>query len=84
MAHQVTWTEKVLNDFETKAMLSPEECFIMESRVKGWTITQQALYLHKSESSVHRTVKKLKRLYDAVQQEYPECFPERVTTRNNN
>lgn len=77
MAHQVHWTKLILEEFIDKAMLSDQEKFIMESRVKGWTVTEQALYLKVSESTVHKTIKRLKQKYDKVQQEYPDTFPVR-------
>lgn len=75
MSKQVVWTKKVLEDFIELAMLTEEEAFIMRSRVKGWTVTQQAMELNKSESSVHRTINLLKKKYDTVQAEHPDRFP---------
>lgn len=74
---QVKWTEQILKKFEQRALLSEEECYIMESRIRGATVTQQALKLSKSESSVHRIIKELKIKYDLVQKEYPDEFPVR-------
>lgn len=74
---QVIWTKKVLEDFIELAMLTEEEAFIMRSRVKGVTVTQQAMELNKSESSVHRMINQLKKKYDAVQAEHPDRFPPR-------
>lgn len=74
---QVIWTKKVLEDFIELAMLTEEEAFIMRSRVKGMTVTQQAMELNKSESSVHRMINQLKKKYDAVQAEHPDRFPPR-------
>lgn len=74
---QVKWTEQILRKFEQRALLSEEECYIMESRIKGATVTQQALKLSKSESTIHRIIKELKIKYDLVQQEYPDEFPKR-------
>ena len=39
MAHQAHWTKLILEEFIDKDMLSDQEKFIMESRVKGWTVT---------------------------------------------
>lgn len=74
---QVKWTEQILRKFEQRALLSEEECYIMESRIKGATVTQQALKLLKSESTIHRIIKELKIKYDLVQLEYPDEFPKR-------
>lgn len=58
-------------------MLSPEECYIMESRCKNVSVTAQAIHLNCSESSVHRMIALLKKKYDAVQREHPDKFPPR-------
>lgn len=58
MFRRLTWHIKytgqklILEEFVDKAMLSDQEKFIMEPRVKGWTVTEQALYLKVSESTV--------------------------------
>lgn len=77
MAHQVPWTKEILENFIEYALLSDDEEFIMRSRCKGWTVTRQAMYLAKSESSVHTMIKTLKIKYDNVQKEHPDLFPER-------
>lgn len=74
---QVKWTEQILKKFEQRALLSEEECYIMESRIRGATVTEQALKLSRSESSIHRAIKALKLKYDLVQMEYPDEFPKR-------
>lgn len=81
MAHQVKWTKKVLDSFIEKAMLNEDEIFVMVTRCKGWTVTKQALELHKSEATIHRMIKLLKDKYDRVQAEYPSEFPVRRTSK---
>ena len=75
MSKQVPWTDKVLCDFICAAALSDDETFIMKTRVKGMTVTEQALKLHKSEATVHRMISVLKKKYDQVQRESPDRFP---------
>lgn len=77
MAHQVPWTQDKLDFFIEKALLNEDEEFIMRTRCKGWTITQQAFQLNKSESTIHNMVKVLKLKYDVVQKEYPTKLPPR-------
>lgn len=77
MAHQVPWTKLLVDNFVEFAMLSEDEEFIMRTRVKGWTVTKQAMYLNKSESAVHAMIKTMKIKYDNVQKTYPDLFPER-------
>lgn len=77
MAHQVHWTERIVSEFCSKAMLSEDEVFILVTRVKGWTVTKQSMELHCSEQRVHRLIAGLKRKYDVVQAEFPDIFPVR-------
>ncbi|MGN0317811.1 MAG: hypothetical protein ACI4E1_07775 [Lachnospira sp.] len=77
MAHQVPWTKLLVDNFVELAMLSTDEEFIIRTRVKGWTVTRQAIHLNKSESSVHAMIKTMKKKYDNVQKTYPDIFPER-------
>lgn len=77
MAKQIVWTKQVLENFIEQAMLTEDEIFIMETRIKGWTVTMQAMELKRSESSVHRMINVLKRKYDKVQKENPDMFPVR-------
>lgn len=59
MAKQVPWTNEILKEFERLALLSEEECYIMESRCRGTSVTAQSIHLHKSEASVHRAIASL-------------------------
>ena len=72
MSHQVIWTARVVELFETAANLNDLEKQILESRVHGMTIRQQALFYNLSESTVSRIVARLKRKYDEVQKEFPD------------
>lgn len=81
MAHQVLWTDKLTEDFIKLAALSEDEAYIMRTRARGYTVTQQALYLSKSEATVHRMIAKLKQKYDAVQKEHPSIFPVRKISK---
>lgn len=81
MSKQIPWTKTVLNNFEEMAMLSEAECYVLESRCKGATVTEQALYLHKSESTVHRMISSMKKKYDRVQKENPDMFPKRRVSK---
>lgn len=79
--HQVKWTKQITELFIDLAMLNDDEAYIIRSRVKGTTVTQQALYLHKSEATIHRMIRALKIKYDSVQKEFPDLFPERKQSR---
>lgn len=81
MKHQIAWTKNLTEKFIELAMLSDDEAYIMRSRVKGETVTQQALTLHKSEATIHRMIKKLKDKYDIVQKENPDVFPIRYVSK---
>lgn len=77
MAHQVDWNKTILEAFKEEAMLSEEECFIMETRMKGWTVVQQSMHLHKSPSTIHSMISTLKKKYDVAQKARPDILPER-------
>lgn len=77
MSHQVPWTKKLMEDFIEEGMLTDDEAFILRTRVKGWTVTKQAMELHKSESTVHKMIRKIKIKYDRVQKESPDRYPPR-------
>lgn len=81
MAHQVLWTDKLTEEFIRLAALSEDESYIMRTRARGYTVTQQALGLNKSESTIHRMIATLKKKYDAVQKENPNLFPKRKKSK---
>lgn len=80
MAHQVEWNKYLYDFFCEHAMLSEEEKFVLLTRIQGWTVTQQAMQLSKSPSSVANTISKLKKKYDSVQSQYPNELPKRKTS----
>lgn len=72
---QVHWTKDTMEFFIEKGMLTEEQVYILESRVKGATVVEQSMHLHKSESSVHRQIKRIRDCYDIVQKQYPDKLP---------
>lgn len=81
MSHQVLWTDKLTEEFISRAALSEDEAYVMRTRARGYTVTQQAMYLGVSEPTVHRMISKLKTKYDAVQKEYLDVFPVRKVSK---
>lgn len=81
MSHQVLWTDKLTEEFVKRAALSDDEAYVMRTRARGYTVTQQALALGVSESTIHRMISKLKTKYDAVQKENPDIFPLRKVSK---
>lgn len=69
--YQIEWTLDKVRFVEEKAMLSEDECFVLEQRVRGVSITSIALALHRSNSTVHNLIKNIRIKYDRVQKEYP-------------
>lgn len=76
MSTTVSWTKHAFDTFVREGCLTEFEVQVLETRVKGMTITEQADYLCCSKSTVDRTVKKLKERYDQVREHHPE-LPER-------
>lgn len=81
MAKQVKWTKDIVREFSDKAMLSEDEIFVLVTRCKGMPISRQAQELHCSESTINRMIANLKKKYDIVQNEYPDIFPIRRTSK---
>lgn len=77
MAHQVLWSESILEEFIQKAALTEEEEKVMRTRVAGWTRTRQAMELQISIPTLDRIIARLKVKYDAIQKENPDSFPPR-------
>lgn len=78
---QVNWNKNLTELFIDMAMLNDEEQYILTSRIKGTTVTQQAMHLHKSEATIHRTIKNMKIKYDNLQKELPDLFPIRKQSK---
>lgn len=77
MAHQVIWTSKVLSDFIAFGNLNELQSQIMIHRCKNITVIQMSQMFNVSESTIHREIAKIKKIYDAVQSEHPDKFPPR-------
>lgn len=75
------WTRKQTELFVREAQLDELEKGILETRIAGMTIKEQALYFSLSESSVSRVIARIKELYDMVQKEYPEQLPIRYRSK---
>lgn len=72
--YQIDWTLNKVRFVEEKAMLSEEECYVLEQRVRGTSITSIALALHRSNSTIHNLIKGIRIKYDRVQKEYPNLL----------
>lgn len=69
MTKQVPWTKALFDEFCERAMLSPEEEWIIRTRIQGWSRQEQAEKLGVSLSTIDRTLSTLKRKYDKAQRE---------------
>lgn len=81
MSHEVLWTDDLTEKVVKYGALSEDEAFVLRSRARGYTVTQQAHMLNCSERTVARIVSKLKKVYDAVQKEHPTELPVRKTSK---
>jgi len=75
MAHEVVWTKRVESFFADAANLTQFERDILHSRICGMTRLEQSFFYTCSLSTIDKTIKKLKRVYDIVQREYPDELP---------
>ena len=80
MAHQVVWTENVLNDFIKLGNLNDFQAQLMRDRCNNVTITQMAIKYSRSESTIHREVARIKKIYDVTQKEHPDRLPIRKSS----
>lgn len=64
---KLNWNKLMLDEFCNLALLSDVERFLIESRIKGMTICQQADELNLSISSVNRMIRRIKDKYNEVQ-----------------
>ena len=74
---QVEWTYEVYESFAKEAMLTDEERYLMESRMKDIPVSIQAYTLGLSVGSVHNRIRKIKKKYDIVQKAHPDKYPVR-------
>ena len=75
-------TKDKVDKFIELAMLSEDEIYILQSRMRGTTVTEQALYLGKCESSVNKMIRVIKDKYDMIRDEYPELnLPKRYKSQ---
>lgn len=77
MSKQVPWNKIILEEFISLAVLTDEEEKIIRTRVKGWTITKQAMTSGMSPAAVNRVIRRLKIKYDNVQPYSPLLPPRR-------
>ena len=78
---QVPWTKSRIDKFVELGMLNEEQEYLMRSRVRGATVTEQAMHLNCDPSTIHRKIKKIKEIYDVVQKEHADIFPPRRTSK---
>lgn len=77
MAHQVIWTEKTLNTFIKLGNLNDFQKRIMITRCQNMTVVNQSIMLNCSESTIHKEIAKIKKIYDEVQRQHPDELPAR-------
>lgn len=76
MAHEVSWTKSIYDEFCEEAMLSELERAILRTRIQNWSRVKQASEFNLSVSAVDRIIKNLKRKYDCAALNNP-ILPER-------
>lgn len=78
---KVKWTKKTYDIFIDEAFLTKDEKYILDSRIKGETVTQQCLALNVSRTTVNRYIKNIKDKYDIIAKQYPDIFPKRYKSK---
>lgn len=77
----IYWNKKIFNEFVELAMLDDFEIELLKSHIKGDSIIKQSMDLKCSESTVNRTISKLKAKYDEVAKQ-SDILPERYDTKH--
>ena len=80
MAHQVIWTKKRLEFFLEHSGMNSFQKQIMRDRCESVTVIQMSLLYHCSESTIHKEIARIKRIYDEVQKQYPDELPPRKSS----
>lgn len=62
-------------------MLSSDEEYVLKTRVRGYSVSYQAQQLNCSESTIARIISGMKKKYDALQEQYPDEFPQRKKSK---
>lgn len=75
----VPWNEVLYREFSRLGMLTEFQREVLRTRIMGYSITQQAMSLNVSESTINRTIRELKTRYDEVQP-YSDLLPPRRTS----
>jgi len=81
MARQVIWTKQTLEFFLEHSGVNEFQKQIMVTRCQNMTVVQQAQLLNCSESTVHKEIAKIKKIYDVVQKEHPDQLPPRKASQ---
>lgn len=79
MAHQVSWSKLILEEFCAQACLTKDEEMVIRTRVAGWTRVEQSQKLGMSVATVDRIIATLKKKYDDIQK-YDPILPPRKTS----
>lgn len=78
---KVKWTKRTYDIFVEEAFLTADEKYILDSRIKGETVTQQCIALNVSRATVNRYIKNIKEKYDIIASHHPDIFPKRYKSK---
>ena len=77
---QISWNKDLYDKFCERAMLNDEDKDLLRTRIQGMYVSQQSILFDCSESTIHRRINKLKKLYDEIQKNYAD-MPVRRTSK---
>lgn len=77
MSKQVIWTKKTLDFFLEHSGMNDFQKQIMIDRCNNVTVIQMSIKYNRCESSIHKEIAKIKKIYDVTQAEYPDKLPPR-------
>lgn len=74
MDRKIVWTKRTFEFFVEHGKLNQFQREVLETRIAGMTITQQAFYHQCSTATISRCLKDIRAIYVVVQREYPEVL----------
>lgn len=72
----ITWTKPLVEAFIEEGNLNERQIFLLRTRVKGYTIAEQARLLNLSVDQINKDIAKLRKIYDETSKN-SKVLPER-------
>lgn len=71
---KIVWTRRVYEFFCTEGNIKQIDREILAQRIAGMTVKEMAQYYSMGESTIHKHISDMMKIYDIVQKEYPDIL----------